>query len=1527
MHRLSFVVLACAFLAGCGKPSEPARPPAPPSPAGDAGGAPPAATQATVAAVSPAPEQAPPPPPPVAGDFEGRLRQVIAARKDVDFAKAMDLCGAMQREFSAPEQSETLNELMGELVEGRKAAATLSFAVQKLGSDDLQTRQVGGQVLAEAEENGLIFLRHALRTKDERTALEAGRLLIEMVDAGAIPDFFERLKANPASPLGRQAVQALVFTAGSVDRDTVSSCFAMVLEDEAFAAPDVVDFAEAVFSRVCARDEQAFNEAVGHPDGMNALRDHLGRALLSGKPETVAWACGRMPDLLPLQNGFRVQYFPNTQFEKAAADRMEPGVGLDLNRSPLPQGRRNDISVRWTGDILVRHPGEHVVNFRSNPGAPRAINMWVDGKHALEFSHGGWDQSATLTLKAGWHTLRIDYVKREGGNNEGDLSFGWTGPKVDGAQGPAVVFMQRPWPDEVAAMVRAASDLGAKDWPVAKMARQRLAGAAGLGRLFLFDALKTQAGAARRQAMDELCDLAPQIEPRRLADLYGRAVAEDAEPVNQYVAILCSALWQVCDSDPERFNKLVGSPEGHGKLKARIEAALVSNDKALVARACRNGYPFAPEIPGLHGRYFADPDFREPAADRLDASVEVGKPQYPLPPDRQGKVSVEWSGVLVVEQAGEFKFWPEARGQAGFTVGGVGVGWGTAMTLAAGRHACRVEFSQADTNAESWIRFNWEGPGKGRGPVGPFRCAPWDSRLDALGTAGKDLASGDWARTRAAKAVLRESADVGLLYLRNELRHAAPPEAAAAATFLAELGDKDAPPLLLARLKAEKDAAAVVALTDAIGKLSGSMAPEVFPGLYKDALAEGAGEMNPYASILCAALWRACGSDAKKFGALVGDPEGHAKLDAHVKAALASKDAAAVARACRNGCPLGPMLPGLHGRYHEETQFDRLIMERLDGRIEIGNRQFPLPTNRQDNISVEWNGWLSVDQAGEYTFQGGAEDVVFFYIDGKHVNGGDWRQPQKVTLASGMHAFSARFWQGRPGANSYVSISWEGPGVGRQVLAGVLRSAAWDARLTELRGAVPKLASGDRAALPAASAVFGESGDVGFVYLRNAVRHGPAPEAAAAAKLLAELRDKDAPPVLLARLKAEKEAAEVVALTDALRALTLEIDAATFPELYKAAFAKDAEAMNPYARILCAALMARHGDAGAFNKLIGDDKGFEALSGHVKEALGSDNAGTVRRAVVYGAPFAPGLPGFVGRYYTGQGFLDLVLERPDAQVNVQNRQFPYPDGRQDDISVRWTGFVNVNQPGEYTFEVRSHGWANVWLDRRHVGHSSGWHPHKKDAVTLAKGWHEVRVDMAQGGGNNQVQLQWTPPGAGQDWLQGLMAPPSEALAAQIEKDAGALAAAKPEDAAAIAVRLTPCGDAGVFFLRRALRQAQAAEAIVAVLVEMRDLTLVDAIREARKSKSPLAPKIEAALEALAAKPEARHGNWFYAVLKGDGNLEFPVCGAFLSKALQEVCGNNEGRFNNEFAGGDPQGAATLKAYLEKLPKPPAPPAQ
>ena len=241
--------------------------------------------------------------------------------------------------------------------------------------------------------------------------------------------------------------------------------------------------------------------------------------------------------------------------------------------------------------------------------------------------------------------------------------------------------------------------------------------------------------------------------------------------------------------------------------------------------------------------------------------------------------------------------------------------------------------------------------------------------------------------------------------------------------------------------------------------------------------------------------------------------------------------------------------------------------------------------------------------------------------------------------------------------------------------------------------------------------------------------------------------------------------------------------------------------------------------------------------------------------------------------------------------------------------------------------VNAHGAANVWVDDQYVAHSSGWGEHKKDVVKLAEGRHKLRVDFWQAGGNSQVQLQWIPAGGGRNWIPAavMTTPPSADMLARIEEAVIGLSSAKPEEVGAASALLKGYGDVALFFLHRSLRRApQAVAAIVPVLVEMRDPALFGLIRELRKAESPLGPKIEASLADWAKQGDKSYAAWFYGVMKADQDMEFPVCGRFLSKVLEQDCGKNEGTFNNLVA--DPQGAATLKAYLDKQPKPAAPPA-
>jgi hypothetical protein len=1252
MIKHHVVILIGAILVGCGKPARSPEPEArKPEPAETVSavvktnGLPaPAAlsTQKTATVVS-AVIHEPTRTPAGATDFEGRMAELAALMNNTDFAEAIRVGREMQNTFREPEQVNRLDDTLRQLAEYRRAAPPLVIAVKNLAAADAQAAQAAQNELEEADELGRIYLRHALRTQPEATAVEAGEFLIALNDTEAIPIFMSHVKTNSVSPLGRTSVRALVIMTKKLPPDVAPACFEIVRADTAFSATPVFDILEAVFLRVCERDEARFNERVGCAEGADVLRAHLKAALLSTNAAARAWACARQPEFLPLMNGLRATYHANVTFSTHVLDRIEtqPLVEIASKAFPVPGGGTNTLSARWSGDLQVRQAGEYVFTLQCGPSALQTTQLWVDEENLSAVDNWGtlnWQpQTFKKALSNGWYAVRLEYTK-DNSTPDGSIRFVWAGPSA--------VMRSRPWPEEIDSIVRAMEDLSA-------------------------------------------------------------------------------------------------------------------------------------------------------------------------------------------------------------------------------------------TNSSAW---------------------------------------------RAARTVLAEAGEVSRVYMRNAIVNAPAGMAVAAASLLAEWGDTNAPPVLLARLKTEKNAAMKNRFTDALCELAEVIKPDVFPELYRMALVEGAEEMNPYASSLCAALWRVCGEDPKKFGTLVGDAAGYAKLAAHVQTALSSKDGSALARACRNGYPLVPMMPGLRGRYYDDPEFFKLALERLDGRVEVGNRQFPLATNRQDNISAEWIGSLRVVQAGEYSFWAGGQTYVGIYVDGKLVNTGNWTQEAKVTLAVGRHPVRITFMQNQPGGNSSASVSWQGPGVARQVLASdVLRSAPWEGKLTELDKAVTALTATERAQVIGARTVLAEAGEVGRAYLRNAILNAPAGMAAATASLLAEWGDTNAPPMLLARLKVDKDAALIGRLTDALCELAGGIKPDIFPELYRTAFAPDAGEMNPYVSILCAALLARQGDAAAFNTLVKDAQGHQALTRHVQAALASTSDETVRLACLRGAPIAPVMQGLLGRYCAGQAFINPVLETVDLQVNVNNRDFRFPDKRQDDISVRWTGFLDIAVPGSCTFIVNAQGGANVWVDDQLVAQSLGWAENKKDAVKLAKGWHKLRVDFWQNSGNSQVQLSWIPPNGTREVIPAavLKTPPAASFLAQIEKTVAGLPAAKPEELVAAGALLKSYGAVSGFYLDRALRRAnpEMIAPFVTMLVEIRDVSLAGKIREMRKTSAPLASKIDACLADLALKGAPSQAPWFYAVMKADTDKAFPMCGPMLSKVMQETCKNNGNVFNALV--GDPQGQATLKAHLDALPKPDA----
>ncbi len=77
--------------------------------------------------------------------------------------------------------------------------------------------------------------------------------------------------------------------------------------------------------------------------------------------------------------------------------------------------------------------------------------------------------------------------------------------------------------------------------------------------------------------------------------------------------------------------------------------------------------------------------------------------------------------------------------------------------------------------------------------------------------------------------------------------------------------------------------------------------------------------------------------------------------------------------------------------------------------------------------------------------------------------------------------------------------------------------------------------------------------------------------------------------------------------------------------------------------------------------------------------------------------------------------------------------------RHDNFGMRFTGFLQIDKPGQYQFWIGSDDGSRLQIDGKEVVKNGGVHPHsdKEGRVSLDVGPHEIVVDYFQGGG------EWT----------------------------------------------------------------------------------------------------------------------------------------------------------------------------------------
>jgi alpha-D-xyloside xylohydrolase len=128
--------------------------------------------------------------------------------------------------------------------------------------------------------------------------------------------------------------------------------------------------------------------------------------------------------------------------------------------------------------------------------------------------------------------------------------------------------------------------------------------------------------------------------------------------------------------------------------------------------------------------------------------------------------------------------------------------------------------------------------------------------------------------------------------------------------------------------------------------------------------------------------------------------------------------------------------------------------------------------------------------------------------------------------------------------------------------------------------------------------------------------------------------------------------------------------------------------------------------------------------------------------------------GLTGRYYKDEKFGELAVTQTDPQVDF-DWSATFPAGlSHDHYSVRWTGFVEAKQTGDYTFFTASDDGVRLWIDDELL--TDDWNSHADEIYALvdshtarvyfpSNSRHKIRLEYYQSKRDAKINLAWSLP--------------------------------------------------------------------------------------------------------------------------------------------------------------------------------------
>lgn len=424
-------LLCTAVCAGCGRDAGPKAPVTGRrgSPVADHAPAALAATNSLAVAPAPAPAPlpsaasapAPAPAAPVApAGFDADLAAAEALRDRGDFGAAIEKLAAMRAQY--PEQTGRIDALSAVTRTLKRSAPEAEYALRQLTSADPAVSSVAAEKLADGSDLGRILLRKAVRELDDATAVEAAALLAGMADAPSLGPVMDRFLAKPAGPARSHLLKAMTDLAAVAPPSMLAPLFPAVAADRTLGQYEVAGVLAAAAARIEAAGRgDSFDAAIGRKGAFGELRTYIQSACMSTNQPVRAWGATAAEALGLLMPGIHGYYYEGENFEKLAFERVDEQIQFGEGQLVYPNGRKEQISVRWRGRLNIAAAGTY--GFRAN--SDDGNRMWIDGKMLFE----GWGNPANLQaavqLAQGLHDVVIEFHQGVGGVF---ISVNWTPP-------------------------------------------------------------------------------------------------------------------------------------------------------------------------------------------------------------------------------------------------------------------------------------------------------------------------------------------------------------------------------------------------------------------------------------------------------------------------------------------------------------------------------------------------------------------------------------------------------------------------------------------------------------------------------------------------------------------------------------------------------------------------------------------------------------------------------------------------------------------------------------------------------------------------------------------------------------------------------------------------------------------------------------------------------------------------------------------------------------------------------------------